>query len=103
MQNIAIMKTQKPFQRIAVVALGCALVLVGILGLFLPFVPGGFLIVAGALMLSPRCAWFRRALEKSRARFSFVWRTLTRLILPPRRPGGGAFTNPGGPGSQFGV
>src|SRR3984893_7985012 len=35
----AMQETQKPFQRIAVIALGCALMLVGIIGLFLPVVP----------------------------------------------------------------
>ena len=55
-------------KRVAILALGWSLVLSGIVGLFLPIVPGGFLIVAGALMLSPQCAWLRRALEKCRAR-----------------------------------
>ncbi|PYU18844.1 MAG: hypothetical protein DMG32_25550 [Acidobacteria bacterium] len=102
MQKIGIMKTKKTFQCIAVAALGCALVLVGIIGLFLPFVPGGFLIVAGALMLSPRCVLFRRALEKSQARFPFVGRTFMWLSAcweTCRR----RFTNPSDPGSQFGV
>jgi Putative transmembrane protein (PGPGW) len=57
-----------PLKRVAILALGWSLVLSGIVGLFLPIVPGGFLIVAGALMLSPQCAWLRRALEKCRAR-----------------------------------
>jgi hypothetical protein len=55
-------------KRVAILALGWVLVLGGIISLFLPIVPGGFLIVAGALMLSPQCAWLRRALEKYRAR-----------------------------------
>jgi len=94
--------TQKPFQYIAFIALGCALVLVGIVGLFLPFVPGSFFIFAGAIVLRPRCAWLRRALEKTRARFPFVGRTLMQLSAwweTCRR----RFTNPGDPGSQFGV
>jgi len=57
-----------PLKRVAILALGWSLVLGGIIGLFLPIVPGVFLIVAGALMLSPQCAWLRRALEKCRAR-----------------------------------
>jgi hypothetical protein len=57
-----------PLKRVPILALGWVLVLGGIIGLFLPIVPGGFLIVAGALMLSPQCAWLRRALEKYRAR-----------------------------------
>jgi len=100
MQKIGIMKTPKPFQCIAVAALGGALVLVGVIGLFL--LPGGFLIVAGALMLSARCVWFRRALEKSQARFPFVEHTFMWLSAcweTCRR----RFSNPGDPGSQFGA
>ena len=98
----AMQETQKPFQRIAVVALGCAFMLVGIIGLFLPFVPGGFFIVAGVLTLSPGCPWLRRALEKSRARVPLIERTFTRLTAwfkTWRRQ----FTNPCDPGSQCGM
>jgi hypothetical protein len=63
--NAAMLKG--PLKRVAILALGWSLVLGGIIGLFLPIVPGGFLIVAGALMLSPQCAWLRRALEKCRS------------------------------------
>jgi hypothetical protein len=69
MQEIGIAKTQRPLQRVAVVALGWILMLVGIGGLFLPVVPGAFLIVAGALMLNPQRTWLSRALEKCRMRF----------------------------------
>jgi len=60
MQEIGIAKTQRALQR---VALGWILMLVGIVGLFLPVVPGTFLIVAGAFMLNPQCTWLSRALE----------------------------------------
>jgi len=102
MQEIGITKTQKRFQRIAVVALGSALMLGGIIGLFLPVVPGDLLIGAGVLMLSTQYAWLRQAVEKCRARFPFVRRTLIRLSAcweTCRR----RFTNPGDPGSQLGV
>ena len=55
-------------KRVATLALGWVLVLAGIAGLFLPILPGGILIVAGVLMLSPHCPWIRRALEKNRSR-----------------------------------
>jgi uncharacterized membrane protein YbaN (DUF454 family) len=58
-------KTQTPLQRIARVALGWILTLVGIAELFLPVLPGVFLIVAGALLLSPRSAWFATSREIS--------------------------------------
>jgi|HubBroStandDraft_4_1064222.scaffolds.fasta_scaffold46432_3 hypothetical protein len=60
--NVATLKTR--LKRVALLAFGWVLALGGIIGLFLPIVPGSFLIVAGALMLSPQCAWLRRALEK---------------------------------------
>ena len=66
----------RPFKRIATLALGWVLVLGGIIGLLLPVVPGGILIVAGALMLSPQCAWQRRALEKNRARSHVLGRVV---------------------------
>jgi hypothetical protein len=98
----AMQQTQKPFQRIAVITLGCALMLVGVIGLFLPVVPGGFFIVAGVLTLSPRCPWLRRALEKSRARFPLLEHTFTRLSAwweTCRRH----FTNPSDSGSKLEV
>jgi uncharacterized membrane protein YbaN (DUF454 family) len=64
MQEIGIAKAQKPLQRIVVVALGWVLMIGGIVGLFLPFVPGAVLIVAGALMLRPQRACLRRALAR---------------------------------------
>lgn len=64
--NAATLKT--PLKRVALLAFGWVLVLGGIIGLFLPIVPGGFLIVAGASILSPQCLWLRRALEKYRVR-----------------------------------
>jgi hypothetical protein len=70
--NAATLKT--PLKRVALLAFGWVLVLGGIIGLFLPIVPGGFLIVAGALMLSPRCAWLRRLLEKYRIRYNNIGR-----------------------------
>jgi CheY-like chemotaxis protein len=79
MQEIETKRRQKPFQRIAVVAVGCALMLGGIIGLFLPFVPGVLLMVAGVLMLSPRCAWLGQALEQCRARLSLLGGALTRF------------------------
>jgi uncharacterized protein len=93
----AMQETQKPFQRLAVIALGCAFVLVGIVGLVLPFVPGVFFIVAGVLTLSPHSPWLRRTLKKSRARLPLIERTFTRISAwweTCRRH----FTNPSEPG-----
>ena len=79
MQEIGIAKTQKPLQRIAVVALGWILMIGGIVGLFLPFVPGTFLIVAGALMLKPQRAWLRRASETCQVQFPVLERAFKRF------------------------
>jgi len=78
MQKIGVAKTQKPLQRIAFVALGWILIIAGIVGLFLPVVPGTFLIVAGALMLQPQRTWLRRALETCRVRFPVLERAFRR-------------------------
>ena len=64
--NAATLKT--PLKRVALLVFGWVLVLGGIIGLFLPIVPGGFLIVVGASILSPQCSWLRRILEKYRVR-----------------------------------
>jgi hypothetical protein len=73
-------KTKTPLQGIALVALGWILTLVGIAGLFLPIVPGVFLIMAGALMLSPRNAWLQQA-EKYRARLPVLDRAFKRFSV----------------------
>jgi hypothetical protein len=46
-------KAQNQLERVALVAFGWILTLVGILGLFIPIMPGVFLIVAGALIAEP--------------------------------------------------
>ena len=71
----------RPFKRIATLALGWVLVLGGIIGLFLPVVPGGVLIVAGALLLSRQSAWLRRALGKYRARSHALGRLVEWLAV----------------------
>jgi Putative transmembrane protein (PGPGW) len=71
----------RPFKRIATLDLGWFLVLGGIISLFLPILPGSLLIVAGALMLSPQCAWPRRALEKNRARSHVLGRVVDWLCM----------------------
>ena len=68
-------------KRFATLALGWVLILGGIIGLFLPVVPGGLLIVAGVLLLSPQWAWLRRALEKYRVRSHVLGRVLEWLSM----------------------
>jgi uncharacterized membrane protein YbaN (DUF454 family) len=71
--------TVRKLPQIATVALGWILLLGGIVGLLLPIVPGGFLIFVGAFMLSPQCAWLRRALENCQVRFPALERAFKRL------------------------
>ena len=69
MQEIGVSKSQNPLPRIAVVAVGWILILGGIVGFFVPIIPGAVLIVVGALMVNPQWAWLRRMLETCRVRF----------------------------------
>lgn len=69
----------KPLRRIAVIALGWSLVLGGIIGLLLPVVPGGFLIVSGVLVVAAEHRWLRRAVDKLGARFPVPKHALNRL------------------------
>lgn len=78
-QEMEITKTQKLPQRISVIALGWIFIFGGIVGLFLPVLPGGILIFAGALMVSPHSTLLRRALEKCRVRFPFLERAIKRF------------------------
>jgi hypothetical protein len=103
MQKIGIPKTQIPLQRIAVVALGWIFIFVGIVGLFLPFVPGTLLIVAGALMLNPQCPWLRRAREKCRERVPALEHAFKRLSTWGKDWQRRFSNNPSDSGSQFRV
>jgi len=103
MQEIGIAKTQKPLQRVAVVALGWILMIGGIVGLFLPFVPGAFLIVAGALMLNPQRTWLLRALAKCRMRFPALERAFRRFSTWGKCWQSRISNSPGDSGQQFRV
>ncbi len=59
------MKTP-PFKKLLVGVLGVALILVGIAGLVLPFLPGWLLIIAGLALLSTEYVWARRLTEGAR-------------------------------------
>jgi uncharacterized membrane protein YbaN (DUF454 family) len=79
MQEIGITKSQKPLQRVAIIALGWVFICLGIVGLVLPVVPGAILIVVGALMVNPQWAWLRRMLKKCRVRFPVLTPTFRRF------------------------
>jgi uncharacterized protein len=56
-------------KRILVVVAGWSFILLGIVGLVLPFLQGVLFILVGLAILSSQYAWARRLLEKSRRRF----------------------------------
>ena len=63
MHEIGITSAQKPVQRVAVIALGWVLILLGIVGLVVPVLPGAVLIV------NPQGTWLGRILAKCRVSF----------------------------------
>ena len=69
MRETGITKSQKPVKRVAVIALGWVLILLGIVGLVLPVVPGAVLIVVGVPIVNPQGTWLGRIREKCRVRF----------------------------------
>ncbi|MDF1595480.1 MAG: PGPGW domain-containing protein [Acidimicrobiia bacterium] len=56
--------------RIVVTTVGGLLLIVGILGLFLPLVPGFLLILPGLAILAGEFVWARRLLDGTRARLN---------------------------------
>jgi uncharacterized protein len=55
--------------RLSFLVLGWIFVLGGIIGLFLPIIPGWLLLGIGVLMLSSKSVWLHGMLEKVVARF----------------------------------
>ena len=70
---------KRTLRSIAVLVLGWALVVVGVIGLVLPVIPGGLLIAFGLLMLSTQHLWLGPALANLRGRLPFFKRTLSWL------------------------
>ena len=69
MQDSGITKAQKPVQRVAIIALGWVLILLGIVRLLFPVVPGAVLMVVGVLMVTPQCTWWGASWRNVRVRF----------------------------------
>jgi len=67
------------FKRFFKLALGWALLLLGIVGLFLPILQGMLFIFLGVALLSTQSEWVRRGLESLRARFPRQAAKLRRL------------------------
>ncbi len=56
-------------KRVVVLALGWGLVVLGVVGLFLPILPGFLFLLIGLALLSSESATARRILERLRARY----------------------------------
>lgn len=63
-----------PFRKILIGILGSTVVLIGLVGLVLPFLPGWLLIIAGLALLSTEYVWAKRLSDGARKRAT----TLTR-------------------------
>ncbi|MGZ4787836.1 MAG: PGPGW domain-containing protein [Terriglobales bacterium] len=59
----------KHLKRIAILVVGWAFILLGIVGLFLPVLQGILFLLIGLLILSTEYVWAHRLLHKMRARF----------------------------------
>jgi hypothetical protein len=103
MQEIGITKSQKPLQRVAVIALGWVFICLGIVGLVLPVVPGAVLIVVGALMVNPQWAWLRRMLEKCQVRFPVLAPAFRRFFAWSKSSQSLFKRNPSDSGAKFEV
>lgn len=103
MQEIGITKSQKPLQRVAVIALGWVFICLGIVGLALPVIPGAVLTVVGALMVNPQWAWLRRMLEKCRVRFPALAPAFRRFSAWSESSQSLFKKNPPDPGAKFEV
>ena len=66
------------FKRAAVLVVGWAFVLVGIVGLFLPVLQGVLFILIGLFILSSEYVWAHHLLQKVRERFPRVARQFDR-------------------------
>ncbi len=63
------MLTLRLVRKLVVAVIGLVTILIGIAGLFLPILPGMFLIVAGLAILATEFALARRGLDAIRTRF----------------------------------
>jgi uncharacterized membrane protein YbaN (DUF454 family) len=60
---------KRQLKRIAVLTIGWAFILLGIVGLFLPILQGILFILIGLLILSTEYVWAHNLLEKLKQRF----------------------------------
>ncbi|MEN8163032.1 MAG: PGPGW domain-containing protein [Acidobacteriota bacterium] len=78
---------KKTINRILVLVLGWALVLLGIVGLFVPILQGILFILLGLWVLSRESHWARRCLRRMRLKFPAADRRLRELQRKFRKSG----------------
>jgi len=76
---------KKTMTRILVLVLGWALILLGIVGLFVPILQGILFILLGLWVLSRESRWAQRCLHKMRLRFPATDRRMREWQLKFRR------------------
>ena len=69
---------KKTITRVLVLILGWALILLGIIGLFVPILQGILFILLGLLVLSRESVWARSSLHTMRLRFPMADRAMRR-------------------------
>ena len=72
-------------KRWAVLIVGWSLIAVGILGLFLPVLPGILFLVMGLLLLATEYAWARELIDKASAKYPKVGAVLNRATTSVER------------------
>jgi len=63
-----------PFRKLLIGIMGFSLLLVGVAGLVLPFLPGWLLIIAGLALLSTEYVWAKRLSDGARRRATTMTR-----------------------------
>ncbi len=63
-----------PFRKLLIGVMGFSLLLVGVAGLVLPFLPGWLLIIAGLALLSTEYVWAKRLSDGARRRATTMTR-----------------------------
>lgn len=60
---------QARFKKIALLLMGWGLIVLGVIGLFLPILQGVLFLIVGLLILSSEYVWAHKVLQETRTRF----------------------------------
>jgi uncharacterized membrane protein YbaN (DUF454 family) len=73
-------------KRVALIAVGWALLLLGVAGLFLPILPGVLLLIVALSILSVEYKWARRWMIALRRRFPATGKKLRGILSRQEKP-----------------